>query len=106
MLPSTTTYSPVAVLLVMLPPPMQARGTASCAATADLATLQQQIGSAVQVLLVDETTYPTVVHSFAPTQLPTCVLVYQGVELWRQPGLPTAHDVVAALHSKVETLSQ
>jgi hypothetical protein len=38
------------------------------------------------------------VRSFGQPALPACVLVRQGVELWRQPGLPTADAVAGLLH--------
>lgn len=87
------TSPPAAVLLVLLP-----RG-AGAAAAATLAALQQQLGAAVRVLAIEEAAYPAVVRSFAPPALPACVLVRQGVELWRQPGLPTAEAVAGLLHA-------
>lgn len=50
--------------------------------------LQQRFGSQLRLLRIDEVSHPDVVHSFGITQTPTCVLVRQGVELWRQEGLP------------------
>lgn len=55
------------------------------------------LGPATQLLQIDEATYPAVVRSFAPTELPTCVLMHQGVELWWQPGLPDAEQIVALM---------
>lgn len=81
-----------AVLLVLLPLGVGA------AATVTLAALQQQLGTAVRVLAIEEATHPAVVRSFGPTALPACVLVRQGVELWRQPGLPNADAVAGLLH--------
>lgn len=80
------------VLLVLLPL------GAGAAATAALAAVQQQLGAAVRVLAIDEATHPAVVRSFGPPALPACVLVRQGVELWRQPGLPAADAVAGLLH--------
>ncbi|WP_461141107.1 thioredoxin family protein [Spirosoma pomorum] len=51
-------------------------------------TLQQQFSGRVRILKIDETTYPEVVQSFSVKAFPTFVLVQQGVELWRQEGLP------------------
>ena len=62
---------------VLLPP------GASAATTATLVALQQQLGAAVRVLAIDEASHPAVVRSFGPPALPACVLVRQGVELWR-----------------------
>jgi thioredoxin-like negative regulator of GroEL len=80
-----------AVLLVLLPL------GAGAAARATLAALQQQLGAAVRVLAIDEASHPAVVHSFGPPALPACVLVRQGVELWRQQGLPDAAAVASLL---------
>ena len=89
---------PAAVLLVMLPPPAryslnQPQGISA----ADLATLQSQLGPAVRVLRIDEASYPAILSSFAPAQLPTSVLMHHGVELWRRPGLPAAAEIDALL---------
>ncbi|GAA4495926.1 hypothetical protein GCM10023172_08490 [Hymenobacter ginsengisoli] len=79
-----------AVLLVLLPP-------AETSHPADLGALQQRLGPAVRVLTIDEASHPAVVRSFGPPQLPTCVLVRQGVELWRQQGLPEVEALAALL---------
>ena len=79
------------VLLVLLPI------GAGTAATAALAALQQQLGAAVRVLAIDEATHPAVVRSFGPPALPACVLVRQGVELWRHQGLPATEAVADLL---------
>lgn len=93
LLPFSVVASPdIAVLLLLLP------GQAPVAGLQ--AALQRQLGAGVRVLQVDEATYPTVVRSFAPTQLPTTVLVHQGVELWRQPGLPNGEEVHAVLRAR------
>ena len=88
------------VLLVMLPTLGRRDETSPQLISAGaLAALRHRLGPAVQILQIDEATYPAVVRSFAPTQLPTCVLMHQGVELWRQPGLPDADQVGALLRS-------
>jgi hypothetical protein len=53
------------------------------------------------VLQVDEASHPAVVRSFGTPELPACVLVRQGVELWRQHGLPDDDSAVEALLDKV-----
>lgn len=83
-----------AMLLVLLP---AATGPLPAPPLPALAELQRRLGPAIRVLRVDEARHPAVVRSFAPTQLPVCVLVRRGVELWRQPGLPT--DVPALLEA-------
>ena len=80
-----------AVLLVLLP-----LGAGPAEAVA-LAAVQQQLGAAVRVLAIDEASHPAVVRSFGAPALPACVLVRQGVELWRQPGLPNAAAVAGQL---------
>jgi hypothetical protein len=95
--------SPVtAVLLVMLPPLAGANaGQAAAYSATDLAGLQRRLGTAVRVLKIDEANYAAVVHSFTPAQLPTCVLVHQGVELWRQQGVFQVDEVVNTVLAKV-----
>lgn len=99
--------SPVtAVLLVMLPPLAGSNAAQIPAYSAtDLAGLQRRLGAAVRVLKIDEDTYPAVVRSFTPAQLPTCVLVHQGVELWRQQGIFQADEVVNTVLAKVAALA-
>lgn len=82
-----------AVLLVLLP----AARTGQLPTTAQLDDLQRQLGPAVRVLRIDEATHPAVVRSFAVTQLPACVLVREGIELWRQAGWPDNEALVASL---------
>jgi hypothetical protein len=77
-----------AVLLVLLPRVPADEAAPRQQAHAALRILQGRLGSAVRVLKIDEATHPAVVHSFGPPELPACVLVRQGVELWRQQGLP------------------
>ncbi len=85
-----------AVLLVLLP----TVGTAQPVRAATLAALQllqQRLGNVIQVLSVDDANHPAVVHSFHPADLPAFVLVRQGVELWRQQGLPEGEFIVPQL---------
>lgn len=85
------------MLLVLLPPAVA--GQAPALSLGALRALQARLGPTVRVLRVDEASHPTVVHSFSgqPAALPACVLVRQGVELWRQPGLPQADAIEARL---------
>ena len=89
-----------ATLLVLLPPV----GTAPqvrAATLAALAALQQELGAAIRVLTVDELSHPVVVRSFHATDLPCFVLMQQGVELWRQGGLPEGEGIGRRLLSKL-----
>ncbi|TDN39971.1 thioredoxin [Hymenobacter sp. UV11] len=86
-LPPLVSLPPLAgaVLLVLLP----LVGSAGVEVTQRLlAALQRRLGAAIFVLVVDEASHPDVLRSFQPAGLPMCVLVQQGQELWRQPGLP------------------
>jgi hypothetical protein len=100
LLPNPPLAADAAILLVLLPPV----GTAQPVRAGTLAALQllqQQLGSAIRVLTVDEGSYPVVVRSFAPLELPAFVLVQRGVERWRQLGLPEGETIVAQLLSKL-----
>ena len=86
------------MLLVLLP----SVGTAPqvrVVTLAALASLQRELGAAIRVLTVDEKSHPSVVHSFDATDLPCFVLMRQGVELWRQGGLPEGEGIVPLLLS-------
>jgi hypothetical protein len=93
-----TERPPAAVLLVMLPPPARhSLAPPQSLFAAELATLQRRLGPAVRVLQIDEASYPAILRSFAPAQLPTSVLMHHGVELWRRSGLPDAAEIDALL---------
>ncbi len=91
-----------AVLLVLLPilapdTPRQKQADT----LAGLRTLQNQLGTAIRVLVIDEASHAIVVRSFQPTDLPAFVLVQQGVEIWRQPGLPEGETIGPLLLRKL-----
>ncbi|TDN38826.1 thioredoxin [Hymenobacter sp. UV11] len=94
--PSSALAADAAVLLVLLPPIGTAQPVRAATLTA-LQVLQQQLGSVIRVLSVDDTSHPAVVRSFQPADLPAFVLVRRGVELWRQQGLPEGEFIVAQL---------
>ncbi|AMJ65973.1 hypothetical protein [Hymenobacter sp. PAMC 26628] len=99
-LPDSSPAAEATVLLVLLPPVGTAQPVRA-ATLAALQALQQRLGSVIRVLTVDEGSYPVVVRSFAPVDLPAFVLVRRGVELWRQQGLPEGEFIVAELLSKL-----
>ncbi|RTQ53306.1 thioredoxin [Hymenobacter gummosus] len=85
-----------AVLLVLLP--LAGRAEPARALTlAGLAQLQHRLGGGIRVLKIEESLHPDVVRSFHAEQLPACVLVRQGKELWRQTGLPDSEATIALL---------
>lgn len=59
-------------------------------------SIQAQFGPLLRVLQIDKVDNPDVVSSFGITEMPTFVLVKQGVELWRQVGL-CAEEVLVSL---------
>lgn len=87
-----------AVLLVLLP--LGATGVARQVRTttrAMLDGLQRRLGTTIQVLAVEEENDPDVVRSFRVMGLPSFLLLQQGIELWRQPGLPEGEFIVEQL---------
>lgn len=88
-----------AVLLVLLPLAPSGLAPTEAHTAAALCALQQRLGPSVRVLKIDAASHPAVVRSFGPPALPACVLVRQGVELWRQQGLPEATAVAALLEA-------
>ena len=89
-----------AVLLVLLPP-LGSAPPVRAATLAALQVLQQQLGPVIRVLSVDDASHPAVVRSFHTADLPAFVLVRQGVELWRQQGLPEGELIVAQLLARL-----
>lgn len=91
-----------AVLLVLLPAPVSRAGQASeTVSPAALDALQLQLGAAVRVLRINESSHPTVVSSFHADDLPCFVLVHHGIELWRQCGLASGELSAPLLRSKL-----
>lgn len=106
-MPGTLPFPPeksaaAAVLLVMLPAVARPAESPPVFSVADQARLQRQLGPAVQVLRINAAEYEAVVRSFEPVQLPACVLVRQGLELWRTEGLPRPDNLVPLILSKVQ----
>lgn len=95
---STVLLPEPAVLLVLLPPTLfDGARLAAAQTTASLLHLQSLLGPDIRVLKVDEASHPAVVRSFGTPELPACVLMRQGVELWRQHGLPEDDKELTAL---------
>ena len=93
---------PAARLLVLLPPALTVSDRQKRAATlAALSALQRQLGADIRVLRIDEASHPAVVHSFDGQGLPAFVLIREGVELWRQQGLPEGEGMAAQLLGKL-----
>lgn len=82
-----------AVLLIFMPP-MRTAHQQRATLIALAQSVQTQLGSQVRVLRIDEATHPEVVQSFAITHMPAFVLVRQGVEIWRQEGIPDEATLV------------
>jgi hypothetical protein len=95
-----------AMLLVLLPTVGPAAGQetppARASTTLLLKALQAQLGVAIRVLTVDEASHPSVVHAFDGRGVPAFVLLRNGVELWRQQGLPEGAPMAALLLSKLQ----
>lgn len=96
LMPSLPPTPGPAVLLVLLPP-AAGEEIGGAGHTAMLHHLRQRLGPAVRVLTINEASHPAVVRSFGTPELPACVLMRQGVELWRQPGLPSPDALLATL---------
>lgn len=100
--PSHPPLADAAVLLVLLPR-VAAGGAPPGRATTRirLAGLQRRLGAAIHILVVEEDSDPDVVRSFRVPVLPAFLLVRQGIELWRQPGLPEGELIVEQLLRRV-----
>jgi hypothetical protein len=86
-----------AVLLVLLPLGRFGETGPNALSTVSIRALQTRLGPNIRVLQVDEASHPAVVRSFGTPELPACVLMRQGVELWRQHGLPEDEAVFNSL---------
>jgi len=94
-----------ATLLVLLPTvgtgPEQETPSSRMAKNSMLRDLQLLVGAAIRVLQVDEDSYPGVVRAFDGQGVPAFVLLRDGVELYRQQGLPEGEPMAALLLSKL-----
>ena len=95
--PTPLRLAEAAVLLVLLPPAVAEDAPLAVA----LHDLQRRLGTAIQVLPIDEANYPAVVHSFDGRGLPAFVLLQHGVELWHQQGLPEGEFIAELLLRKL-----
>ncbi|MVM39399.1 thioredoxin [Spirosoma sp. HMF3257] len=76
-----------AVLLIFMPSDQENRQQrAALLAMTDW--LQKRLGDLVRIHKIDQVNYPDVVQSFDIINTPTFVLIRQGIELWRQEGMP------------------
>lgn len=98
---STSALAANAAVLLVLLPPVGSAPPVRAATLADLQALQQQLGRVIRVLSVDDASHPAVVRSFQMANLPAFVLMRQGVELWRQQGLPEGEFIVAQLLARL-----
>lgn len=105
--PSLDLAADAAVLVVLLPRGVAAGpGQSPPAPFSALRVLQRQLGTAIRVLVIDEVAHPAAVRSFGATDLPAFVLVRQGVEVWRQPGLPEGEAIGPLLLSKLGLVAE
>jgi hypothetical protein len=95
--PTPARLADAAVLLVLLPPALSSEAPYKAQTNKSLRNLQGRLGPGIRVLQVDEASHPAVVRSFGTPGLPACVLVRQGVELWRHQGLPEDETSVLTL---------
>ena len=86
-----------AVLLVLLPLAAGVAQPVPASTRTMLDKLQFRLGTVIRVLVVDEENDPDVVRSFRVAALPAFLLVRQGVELWRQTGLPEGELIAEQL---------
>ena len=100
-LPATPPLPADAATLLVLVPPVGTAPQVRAATLAALAALQRELGAAIRVLVVDEGSHPVVVRTFYATDLPCFVLMRQGVELWRQGGLPEGEAIGPLLLEKL-----
>ncbi|OWP61383.1 ammonia monooxygenase [Hymenobacter amundsenii] len=99
--PPTSALAPEAAVLLVLLPTVGTAPPVRTATLASLRVLQQRLGPAIRVLSADDESHPVVMRSFQPADLPTFVLMRQGVELWRQQGLPEGEFIVAQLLARL-----
>jgi thioredoxin-like negative regulator of GroEL len=95
-----------AMLLVLLPtvgPSLWQETPLARASTLRLLKdLQTQLGTAIRILKVDEASHPGVVQAFDGQGVPAFVLLRDGVEIWRQQGLPEGEPIAALLLRKLQ----
>ena len=86
-----------AILLVLMPQVSGRADSLGAQSSATIRWLQGRLAPGIKVLKIEEASHPAVVRSFGPPELPACVLLRHGVELWRQQGLPEDESVIASL---------
>ena len=75
------------ILLVFMPPkPASQSEQTQLKILTD--SLQQNMGERMRIVRIDESFLPDIFRSFEINDTPTFVLVRQGLEIWRQVGIP------------------
>ncbi|MFC5412080.1 thioredoxin family protein [Larkinella bovis] len=100
----TTVFRPLivpaktAVLLVFVPPSL----TQLLAVNQVLDRVRTELGAFIRITRVDQAVHPEVVRSFEVQQLPSFVLLKQGAEIWRHPGLLDAQELTRLLTERLQ----
>ncbi|RCR66356.1 thioredoxin family protein [Larkinella punicea] len=55
------------------------------------------LGDRIRITRVDQVVHPEVVRSFGVHQLPSFILLKQGIEIWRHNGLMDARELIRTL---------
>ncbi|GAB3265587.1 hypothetical protein GCM10027347_33430 [Larkinella harenae] len=61
-----------------------------------------ELGERIRITRVDQVVHPEVVRSFGVQQLPSFVLLKQGIEIWRHNGLLSAAELLQLLNERLQ----
>jgi thioredoxin-like negative regulator of GroEL len=86
-----------AVLLVFVPNSMM-----QAAVNQLLERVGVALGDHIRITRVDQAVHPEVVRSFGVHQLPSFILLKQGIEIWRHNGLLDSQEVIRLLSAQLQ----
>lgn len=92
---STAGELPV-LLIFFTPEPFNPRSKTDAMALID--SIHRHFADQINLLRIDPIQHPSVASSFHVAQSPTFILLRQGVELWRQTGLPHEDILIQIAH--------
>ncbi|GAB3321174.1 hypothetical protein GCM10027299_15290 [Larkinella ripae] len=67
-----------------------------------LERVRAEVGDCVRITRVDQLMHPEVVRSFGVQQLPSFVLLKQGIEIWRHMGLLNSAELSRLLTERLQ----
>ena len=67
-----------------------------------LERVRAELGDRIRITRVDQTVHPEVIRSFGVHQLPSFILLKQGIEIWRHNGPMNSPELIRLLSAQLQ----